>query len=158
MNATQTTTQAAAVAAPAGPAAPKEATSTKEATTRKGAPTGKKRAASEASAPAKAPKTPKGARKAAEASSAKAKASKTTKAAKRPVTAALPREFSKKAIVLDLLRRKSGATLAEIQKATNWQAHSVRGFVSGMLTTKMGLAVESTKNAAGERCYKIGAK
>jgi hypothetical protein len=39
--------------------------------------------------------------------------------------------------------------------ATGWQAHSVRGFISGSLTKKMGLKVESTKNEAGERRYKI---
>jgi hypothetical protein len=39
--------------------------------------------------------------------------------------------------------------IAEIMKAANWQAHSVRGFVSGMLTNKMGLNVESTKHDDG---------
>jgi hypothetical protein len=60
MNATETTTQAAAVAAPGAPAAPKEATSTKEATTRKGAPTGKKRAASESLRPSQGPQDAEG--------------------------------------------------------------------------------------------------
>jgi len=67
----------------------------------------------------------------------------------------VPREFSKKSIVLDLLRRPKGATMAEIAKATDWQNHSIRGFISGNLTKKMGLTVESTKNEAGERTYKI---
>jgi hypothetical protein len=40
-------------------------------------------------------------------------------------------------------------------KATGWQAHSVRGFLSGTLGKKMGLAVESTKREDGERQYKI---
>jgi hypothetical protein len=43
-------------------------------------------------------------------------------------------------------------------KATNWQAHSVRGFVSRMLTNKMGLNVESTENDDGERYYRIAGK
>src|ERR1019366_5701345 len=77
------------------------------------------------------------------------------KASKAVATDAVPREFSKKAIVLDLLRRKDGATMAEIAKATDWQNHSIRGFISGNLTKKMGLVVESTKNEAGERVYKI---
>ena len=101
-------------------------------------------AAQEAATPA--PKAPKGAPK-------KAKATKTAKAKD---TAPEAREGSKKSIVLDLLRRKGGATLAEIAKATDWQNHSIRGFISGTLGKKMGLTVESSKNDAGERSYKIG--
>ena len=100
-------------------------------------------AAQEAATPA--PKAPKGAPK-------KAKATKTAKAKHAAPEA---REGSKKSIVLDLLRRKGGATLAEIAKATDWQNHSIRGFISGNLTKKMGLTVESTKNEARERTYKI---
>jgi hypothetical protein len=69
--------------------------------------------------------------------------------------AKVPREFSKKNIILDLLRRPKGATMAEIAKATDWQNHSIRGFISGNLTKKMGLTVESTKNEAGERTYRV---
>ena len=65
------------------------------------------------------------------------------------------REGSKKAIVLELLRRNGGATLAEIAKATDWQNHSIRGFISGTITKKMGLTVESNKNEAGDRYYRI---
>jgi hypothetical protein len=84
-------------------------------------------------------------------------AKKETKPASKKASTkdSVPREFSKKAIVLDLLRRKDGATMAEIAKATGWQKHSVRGFISGNLTKKMGLAVESSKNEAGERVYRI---
>ena len=67
------------------------------------------------------------------------------------------REGSKKAIVLDMLRRTEGATLADIMTATGWQAHSVRGFISGALTKKMGLAVESLKTPEGARAYRIKA-
>jgi hypothetical protein len=65
------------------------------------------------------------------------------------------REGSKKAIVLELLRRPEGATLADLMSATGWQAHSVRGFLSGALGKKMGLAVESLKSASGGRVYRI---
>jgi hypothetical protein len=41
--------------------------------------------------------------------------------------------------------------------ATEWQAHSVRGFLSGALRKKMGLKIESAKSAAGERRYSIQA-
>ena len=83
------------------------------------------------------------------------KKAKATKAARTKKDAAVPREFSKKAIVIELLRRKEGATLAEIAKATDWQNHSIRGFISGTLTKKMGLTVESAKNEQGERSYRI---
>jgi hypothetical protein len=66
-----------------------------------------------------------------------------------------PREFSKKAIVIELLKRAEGATLKEIQAATDWQAHSVRGFLSGSLGKKMGLKIESTKREDGDRCYHV---
>ncbi len=54
-----------------------------------------------------------------------------------------------------MLQRKSGATLAEIMKATDWQAHTVRGFISGTLGKKMGLTVTSEKNDDGERAYSL---
>ncbi len=68
------------------------------------------------------------------------------------------REGSKKAIVLELLRRPEGATLADIQSATGWMAHSVRGFLSGALGKKMGLAVESFKTPEGARAYRVAAQ
>ena len=68
------------------------------------------------------------------------------------------REGSKKAIVLELSRRADGASLKEIADATQWQAHSVRGFISGSLGKKMGLTVESFKRADGERAYRTSAK
>ena len=45
--------------------------------------------------------------------------------------------------------------MAEIMKATDWQPHTVRGFVS-ILGSKGGEKIESSKNASGERMYKIG--
>ena len=56
-----------------------------------------------------------------------------------------------------MLHRPEGATLADIMTATGWQAHSVRGFISGALTKKMGLAVESLKTSEGTRAYRIKA-
>ena len=81
-----------------------------------------------------------------------AKASKTTT---QPAKKDAARPDSKKAIVLELLHRKRGATLAEIAKATDWQNHSIRGFVSGHVIKKLGLKVESTKSEAAERTYRI---
>jgi Protein of unknown function (DUF3489) len=68
---------------------------------------------------------------------------------------AVARDGSKKAEVLGLLQRKGGATLAQIMKATGWQAHSVRGFISGALGKKMGLTVDSVRREDGERVYSI---
>jgi len=82
------------------------------------------------------------------------KKAKATRAARTKKGAAVPREFSKKAIVLEMLRRKEGATLGQIAKATDWQSHSIRGFISGT-TKKMGLKVESTKRDDGERVYRL---
>lgn len=53
-----------------------------------------------------------------------------------------------------MIKRAKGATLAEIMAVTKWQAHAVRGFVS-MLGSKRGKTIESSKNAADERTYKI---
>jgi hypothetical protein len=64
---------------------------------------------------------------------------------------------SKSATVLQLLKRREGATLKELTEATKWQAHSVRGFLSGTLRKKMGLTIESAKSAAAERKYSIQA-
>jgi len=86
------------------------------------------------------------------------KKAKTTKQAKPTDGARPPREFSKKSIVLELIRRNDGASLREIQSATDWQAHSVRGFISGTLNKKMGLAVESFKRENGERAYRAQAE
>jgi hypothetical protein len=85
---------------------------------------------------------------------AEAKSAKKAKAAKE---AGSVREGSKAAKIIDLLKGPNGATLAEIVKAAGWQAHSVREFISGTLTKKMGLTVASTKSAAGERSYSIKA-
>ena len=79
------------------------------------------------------------------------------KAPKAAKTVGEAREGSKAATVLDLLKRPDGATLAELTKATGWQAHSVRGFLSGTVSKKMGLAIESTKVEDGERTYSVKA-
>jgi len=87
-----------------------------------------------------------------------AKKANAAKVATASDTTPTTRESSKKAIILDLLKRADGATLKDVMDATNWQAHSVRGFISGNITKKMGLAVESTKSEAGERTYRIAAR
>jgi hypothetical protein len=98
-----------------------------------------------ASAPQAAPKPAK-----------KAKATKAAKAAADAPTPApgastprVPREFSKQAIVRDMLVRAGGATLHEIVDATGWQKHTVRGFIS-TLTKKTGIAITSTRRESDQ--------
>jgi hypothetical protein len=67
----------------------------------------------------------------------------------------LAREGSKKARMLILLKRPMGATIDDIMDATGWQAHSVRGFISGNLIKTMGLKVNSTRRSGGARTYQI---
>ena len=67
------------------------------------------------------------------------------------------REGSKTATILDLLKRPGGATAKELLKATGWQPHSLRGFLSGNVAKRMGLTVASTKGEDGERSYSIKA-
>jgi hypothetical protein len=60
----------------------------------------------------------------------------------------------KKADIIALMKRPKGATLAEIIKLTGWQKHTVRGFVS-LLRSRGGEKIESLKNAAGQRTYRM---
>ncbi len=141
-NAEATTTTEAAPAAEQGThVAPEPASSKKAASKKKVAPKGQKADK----------KNPKPASKKA----AKAPAKPASKKASKAKDAAAPREGSKKQIVLDLMRRKDGATMAEIAKATGWQNHSIRGFISGTVAKKMDLPVASLKNEQGERVYRI---
>ena len=72
--------------------------------------------------------------------------------------AATPERGTKTAKILALLKRASGASLQQLRKATGWQAHSVRGFLSGTLKKKMGLRVASNKLQGGQRTYRIISK
>ena len=85
------------------------------------------------------------------------KATPQKKAPKAAKKAGAARDGSKAAKILDLLKRPEGATLKGLMKATGWQAHSVRGFLSGTIGKKMGLKVASIKSEDGERTYSIKA-
>jgi hypothetical protein len=78
--------------------------------------------------------------------------------AKPAKASSAPRSGSKTAKILALLKRPGGATLPQLQKATGWQAHSVRGFLSGTLKKKMGLRVDSAKLEDGTRSYRVRSK
>ena len=72
----------------------------------------------------------------------------------KKATTGKPREGTHKAQVIAMLQRKGGASLEEIMKATNWQKHTVRGFMAGAMK-KAGYTVESFKSDKGERSYRI---
>ena len=67
------------------------------------------------------------------------------------------RAGTKTSQLLELLKRPGGATLKKLMKTTGWQPHSVRGFLSGAVTKKMGLKVTSDKGENGERTYSVKA-
>jgi Protein of unknown function (DUF3489) len=55
----------------------------------------------------------------------------------------------------DMLRRKEGATIAQIATALDWQRHSVRGAISGSLKKKQGLTITNQPTEDGRRVYRI---
>ena len=139
-NAEATTTETTATVAEQGATvAPEKASSKKGASQKKGAPKGQK-AAKGGKAKAAPKKEAKAGKKAAKPAPAK--------------EASTPRAESKGAKILELIGRPKGASLAEIQKATDWLAHSVRGFLS-TAAKKHGLKIESTKTEAGDRVYQV---
>ena len=91
--------------------------------------------------------------KKATAAQKRAKAPKAAKKAKAP-EADGPREGSKTAQVVAMLRRRDGASLEEIMEKMGWQKHTVRGFMAGAMK-KAGFTVESFKSENGERTYRM---
>jgi hypothetical protein len=122
--------------------------------------------AATATAPSERPKPNKKATRAqrrAPVAPAKAKAGKKASPAKKApksrtkakVAKSEARDGSKTAKILELLKRPGGVTAKELLKVTGWQPHSVRGFLSGTVSKKMGLAVTSVKAEDGERSYSV---
>ncbi len=65
------------------------------------------------------------------------------------------RDSSKQALVIAMLERPDGATIAQICEATGWQQHTVRGTFAGALKKKLGLTVTSRKSDNEDRIYQI---
>jgi hypothetical protein len=68
------------------------------------------------------------------------------------------RDDTKQAQLIAMLRRKEGATIAQIVAATGWQPHTVRGAFAGALKKKLGLTVTSEKVEGGQRVYRLPAE
>jgi hypothetical protein len=128
-----------------------------EQTTQATAPASEPKATTKATAAPRKPRVapPKG--KSAKKTSPAKKGAKGAKRATVPKKDTGARQGSKTEKVMDLLKQVGGATLKELMKATGWQPHSVRGFLSGTVGKKMGLAVTSTKNEDGQRSYSVKA-
>lgn len=81
-----------------------------------------------------------------------AKSARHSKISERTVE---PASTSKQQLCLDLLARRNGATLSELTAATDWQPHSVRGFLSGTVKKKLGHTLISSRYESGARRYAL---
>jgi hypothetical protein len=78
---------------------------------------------------------------------------------KRPTPASsksLARSITKHDRIIAMLRTSAGATIASLATATEWQQHSVRGFLAGVVRKKLGLNLVSEQTDKG-RVYRIKA-
>jgi hypothetical protein len=77
--------------------------------------------------------------------------------AKTPLKADEPKveRVTKQEHVLTLLSQPNGASIAEMMQATDWQQHSVRGFLAGTVKKKLGFSLTSVKPNDGVRRYRI---
>lgn len=92
--------------------------------------------------------------KAAETSSSGTGSTKT--AAKQASSSSAPKPVkpspTKPDIILKLVKRSKGARMRDLQKATGWQAHSIRAALTGL--RKKGIRIELTRTASGKTMYK----
>jgi hypothetical protein len=65
------------------------------------------------------------------------------------------RSGTKLAAIIDAMRHPGGATIAQMMAGTGWQAHTVRGAISGMVRKRLGYEVVTEKEADGQRAYRI---
>ena len=70
-------------------------------------------------------------------------------------TAPFQARVTKQDRMLALLSQPKGASIAEMMQATNWQQHSVRGFLAGTVSKKLGFTVKSDKAEGDVRRYHI---
>ena len=72
-----------------------------------------------------------------------------------PIALAPRRVGTKQAMLIEMLRAKTGATIDEIVAATGWLPHTVRGAIAGALKKKLGLDVTSEKVEGRGRVYRL---
>ena len=68
----------------------------------------------------------------------------------RHAPTAAPRDGSKLALLIDLLRRADGATIVDLTQTTGWLAHTTRAAITGL--RKRGYAVTRERSDAGRVC------
>ena len=77
------------------------------------------------------------------------------KSSKKLAQLPYPEDASKQDRMIALLKRDDGATIDELIGATNWQKHSVRGFLSATVRKKLSLPLMTELRTTGERVYRI---
>ena len=82
-----------------------------------------------------------------------ARPSSATATAENPPTAGLPRSGSKQALIVAMLTKDKGATLAALVEATGWLPHTTRAAMTGL--RKRGFAIERTRHEKLGSLYRI---
>ncbi len=85
----------------------------------------------------------------------KTKTSPPAKSKKSATTQPPAKQQSKQSQLIELLKKKTGTTIEEMMVLTGWQAHTVRGIISGAIKKRLGLNVVSIVGASGTRTYRI---
>jgi Protein of unknown function (DUF3489) len=121
---------------------------TKSAAPKKGSAQSKTASRRKVTSPAATPKKP--------LRSVESKAERVA-AAKMSLKADEPKveRLTKQERVLTLLSQQNGASIEEMVQATDWQQHSVRGFLAGTVKKKLGFLLTSAKSDDGIRRYRI---
>jgi predicted transcriptional regulator len=95
---------------------------------------------------------------------AKTKTARKTAAGKKtaPLTTTEPkapmptlRQGTKQSLIIELLQRPQGATVAEMAEAAEWRTHTVRGLLAGALKKRLGLTIVSEKTEGRARTYRV---
>lgn len=79
----------------------------------------------------------------------------TAKTTNAPKPKAHKARTTKSDTLLNMLKSKRGVSVAQLQEASGWQAHSVRGFLSGTVKRKLGLTLITDAGKDGCRRYRI---